>query len=83
MHSGIYLRAKLFAFHCFIMHSEIFCRSSYFMYRVYLNDIFALAFDMLFPLLINFFLFPAERDEDAYFLHQILQELYEVNRDSS
>lgn len=35
--------------------------------------------NQLFLLLL---LFPAERDEDSYFLHQILQELYEVNRDS-
>ncbi len=54
----------------------------YFMHCVVVK--FWQARSTLFLLLINFSppLFPAEIDEDDYFLHQILQELYEVHKDS-
>ncbi len=69
---GVRLRANIAAvFFCRLFHALSRC------------EVLASAFDVIsFANQLFSPLFPAEIDEDDYFLHQILQELYEVHKDS-
>jgi len=53
------------------------------MYCDNLSDIFCSLVRHVIPFTNQLFFCSLQTDENAYFLHQILQELYEVNRDSS